>query len=81
MKDVKIVVFILERGPGYDSENVLSRQEAEWEISKLLSDGWQMEGAGGAPGAEDLGTKGIGMGFVVLSRDLPPIDDEELSKS
>lgn len=79
-KEVKIIVFILERGPGYESESVLSRSEAEWEIAKLLSDGWTIAGTGGAPGGEDLGTQGIGMGFVLMSRDITPIDSGELSK-
>lgn len=79
-KDVKIVTFILERGPGIEEEGVLSRQEAEWEIAKLMSDGWVFEGAGGAPGGEDLGKQGIGMGFVILSKDITPIDDSTLMK-
>lgn len=79
-KEVKIVSFILEHGPGYESENVLSRTDAEWELTKLLSDGWEYLGAGGAPGGEDLGTQGIGMGFVLLTREITPIDDSELSK-
>lgn len=77
-KDVKLIVFVLERGPGIESESVLSRSEAEWEIAKLLSDGWKIEGVGGAPGGEDLGPKGIGMGFVVMSRDEMVIDDSPL---
>jgi len=79
-KDIKIISFILEAGPGIESENVLSRTEAEWEIGKLMSDGWDFLGAGGAPGGEDLGKLGIGMGFVILSREIVPIDDGELSK-
>ena len=78
-KDVKIISFILESGPGYESENVFSRTEAEWEIGKLISDGWEFMGAGGAPGGEDLGKQGIGMGFVVLSREITPVDDSALS--
>lgn len=68
-KDVKIIVFILERGPGYESENVFSRSEAEWEIAKLLSDGWSFLGAGGGKGAQDL--IDVGLGFVILTRDIP----------
>lgn len=75
-KEVKLVVFILERGPGYESEGVFSRSEAEWEIAKLLSDGWQFLGAGGGNGAEDLGT--IGLGFVVMSRDVHSITNTPL---
>ncbi len=70
-KEVKIIVFILERGPGYESENVLSRSEAEWEIAKLLSDGWTFLGAGGGKGAQDLND--IGMGFVLLTRDVEAV--------
>ncbi len=66
-KEVKIIVFILERGPGYESENVLSRSEAEWEIAKLLSEGWTFMGAGGGKGAQDLAE--VGLGFVILARD------------
>ncbi|GAB4508466.1 MAG: hypothetical protein OHK0046_00980 [Anaerolineae bacterium] len=77
-KDVKIVAFILERGPGIEEEGVLSRQEAEWEIAKLLSDGWTFEGAGGAPGGEDLGKRGIGMGFVVMSKNIEGLSDRPL---
>lgn len=69
-KEVKIIVFILERGPGYESENILSRSEAEWEIAKLLSEGWNFLGAGGGKGAQDLAE--VGMGFVILSRDTAP---------
>ncbi len=79
-KEVKIVTFILERGPGIEEENVLSRSEAEWEIAKLLSDGWAFLGAGGGPGGEDLGPKQIGMGFVILTREIMNIDNSELSK-
>lgn len=75
-KDVKIVVFILERGPGYESEGVLSRSEAEWEMAKLLSDGWQFMGTGGGSGADDL--KGVGVGFALFQRDLAAIDDRPL---
>lgn len=67
-KEVKIITFILERGPGYESENVFSRSEAEWEIGKLLSDGWSYLGAGGSTGADVM--KDVGMGFVILSRDV-----------
>lgn len=67
-KEVKIITFILEHGPGYESENVFSRSEAEWEIAKLLSDGWTYLGAGGSVGAQDL--KDVGMGFVILARDV-----------
>jgi len=75
-KEVKIVVFILERGPGYESEGVLSRSEAEWEMSMLLSDGWTFMGTGGGNGAEDL--KGVGMGFALFERDMMTISDEPL---
>ena len=67
-KEEKIITFILERGPGYESENVFSRSEAEWELAKLLSDGWTYLGAGGSTGAQDL--KDVGIGFVVLTRDV-----------
>ncbi len=77
-KEVKMVVFILEHGPGYESEGVLSRSEAEWEIAKLLSDGWEFMGAGGGHGGEDLST--IGLGFVVLSREIPATDKSPLSR-
>ncbi|MDX1992449.1 MAG: hypothetical protein SF029_08670 [bacterium] len=76
VKEVKIVAFILERGPGYESEGVLSRSEAEWELAKLLSDGWTFLGAGGGAGAEDL--INVGLGFVVLSREVEPIRDTPL---
>lgn len=75
-KEVKLVVFILERGPGYESEGVLSRSEAEWEMAKLLSDGWEMVGAGGGSGAEDLGS--IGLGFTVFQRETPAMSDRPL---
>lgn len=79
-KEVKIVTFILERGPGIEEENVLSRSEAEWEIAKLLSDGWEYLGAGGGPGGQDLGPQNIGMGFVLLAREITNVDNSELSK-
>ncbi|PJF22619.1 MAG: hypothetical protein CUN56_05045 [Phototrophicales bacterium] len=75
-KQVKMVVFILERGPGYEAEGVLSRSEAEWEMAKLLSDGWQFMGAGGGNGAEDLGA--IGLGFALFSKDATTVDDSPL---
>lgn len=78
-KEVKMVVFILERGPGDESEGVLSRSEAEWEMSKLLSDGWEYMGAGGGAGADDL--KGVGLGFALFSRTVTSVSDEPLSKS
>ncbi len=67
LKEVKIITFILEHGPGYESEGILSRSEAEWEIAKRLNDGWVVVGSGGAPGAQDLNH--IGIGFVVLQRE------------
>ncbi len=76
IKEVKIIVFILERGPGYDSENVFSRTEAEWEIGKHLSDGWKYLGTGGGSGADEL--KGVGLGFVVLTRDVSPVEGKPL---
>jgi hypothetical protein len=75
-KEVKLVVFILERGPGIDSEGVLSRSEAEWEMSKLMSDGWRYMGAGGGSGADDL--KGVGLGFALFERDIPGMTDRPL---
>ena len=72
IKDVKIITFILEHGPGYDGEGILSRSEAEWEIAKRLNDGWTFLGAGGAPGAQDLSH--IGIGFVILQRETPSGD-------
>jgi hypothetical protein len=78
-KEVKMVVFILERGPGYEGESVLSRSEAEWEMSKLLSDGWSFMGAGGGSGGEDL--REIGLGFALFSRDATGVDDGPLSKA
>ncbi len=72
LKEVKIITFILEHGPGYDSEGILSRSEAEWEIAKRLNDGWVIAGAGGAPGAQDMSH--IGIGFVVLQRESEPRD-------
>jgi len=77
-QDVKMVVFILERGPGYESEGVLSRSEAEWEMAKLLSDGWTYMGAGGANGAEDLGA--IGLGFALFQREASGVSDAPLRK-
>ncbi|MFW5691295.1 MAG: hypothetical protein ACOCXZ_02230 [Chloroflexota bacterium] len=77
-KEVKMVVFILERGPGHEAEGVLSRSEAEWEMSKLLSDGWRYLGAGGGSGADDL--KGVGLGFALFERDLPGVEDTPLSR-
>lgn len=68
-KEVKIIPFILEHGPGYESEGVYSRSEAEWEIAMRLNDGWTFLGAGGGSGAEDL--TNIGIGFVVLQREVP----------
>jgi hypothetical protein len=67
-KEVKIITFILEHGPGFESENIFSRSEAEWEISKLLSDGWTYLGAGGSTGAQEL--KDVGMAFVILTREV-----------
>lgn len=67
-KQVKIITFILEHGPGYESENVFSRSEAEWEIARLLSDGWSYLGTGGSTGAQDM--KDVGMGFVILIREV-----------
>lgn len=66
MIEVKLITFILEHGPGYDSEGIFSRSEAEWEIAKHLNDGWTFLGAGGSNGAEDLSA--IGIGFVILQR-------------
>jgi hypothetical protein len=77
-KEVKMVVFILEHGAGYESEGILSRSQAEWEMGKMLSSGWSFMGAGGGAGAEDLGA--IGMGFVLMSRDITKIDDTPLMK-
>lgn len=65
-KEVKMIVFVLERGPGYESEGVLSRSEAEWEMAKLLNNGWEYMGAGGSSGGEDLGA--IGLGFALFQR-------------
>ncbi len=76
-KEVKIVTFILEHGPGYDSEGVFSRTEAEWEMAKLLSDGWRYMGAGGGSGADDL--HGIGIGFALFERDATEYSDRPLS--
>lgn len=67
-KQVKIITFILEHGPGYESENVFSRSEAEWEIARLLSDGWSYLGTGGSTGAQDM--KDVGMGSVILIREV-----------
>jgi hypothetical protein len=75
-KEVKIVVFILERGRGNESEGVFSRSEAEWEMSMLLSDGWRFMGTGGGSGADDL--KGVGLGFALFERDITPISDKPL---
>ncbi len=68
MVEVKLITFILEAGPGYESEGIFSRSEAEWEIGKHLSDGWTYLGSGGAPGAEDL--RNVGIGFVLLQRSI-----------
>ncbi len=75
-KEVKMVVFILERGPGYEAEGVLNRSEAEWEMSKLLSDGWHFLGTGGGSGADEL--KHVGLGFALFQRDKLPIEDRPL---
>lgn len=77
-KDIKIISFFLESGAGIEEEKILSRQEAEWEIAKLMSDGWKIEGFGGAPGGEDLGPKGYGMGFAVLSKDILSSANDQL---
>lgn len=69
--DVKLITFILESGPGYEREGVFSRTEAEWEIAKYLNDGWTYLGAGGGSGAETLRT--VGIGFVILKRERPPM--------
>ena len=76
-KEVKLVVFMLQRGPGYESEGVLSRSEAEWEMAMLLSDGWEYMGAGGGSGSDDV--SGIGLGFALFQRTITPIDDRPLS--
>lgn len=70
IKQVKLITFVLEAGPGFESEGVLSRSEAEWEIAKHLNDGWTYLGAGGAPGAVDL--QNVGIGFVLLQREIAP---------
>jgi len=75
-KDVKLVVFMLQIGPGYEAEGVLSRSEAEWEMAKLLSDGWTYMGAGGGSGAEDLGA--IGLGFALFQKDSTRVVDQPL---
>jgi hypothetical protein len=74
--EVKMVVFVLEHGPGYDTEGVLNRSEAEWEMSKLLSDGWQFLGTGGTTGTDEL--KHIGLGFALFQRQVAPIEDRPL---
>jgi hypothetical protein len=75
-KEVKLVVFILEAGPGDEGGGVYSRTEAEWEMSRLLSDGWEYMGAGGGSGAEDL--RGVGLGFALFQRNVTPISDRPL---
>lgn len=77
-KEIKIITFILENGPGYESEGVFSRSEAEWEIGKLLSNGWTFLGAGGGSGAEDL--PNIGIGFVILARVIARMADDPLMR-
>jgi hypothetical protein len=67
-KEVKIIAFMLEHGPGNETERVYSRTEAEWEIAKRLSDDWTIIASGGGPGGEDLGP--IGLGFVVMAREI-----------
>lgn len=67
MVDVKIIVFMLEHGPGNDAEGVYSRTEAEWQIARRIAEGWKILASGGGPGGQDLGP--IGLGYVVMSRD------------
>jgi hypothetical protein len=67
-KEVRILVFMLEHGPGNEGERVLSRTEAEWEIAKRLNEGWSIIASGGGPGGEDLGP--IGLAYLIFSRDV-----------
>jgi len=76
-KEVKLIVFMLQRGPGHESEGVFSRSEAEWEMAKLLSDGWTYLGAGGGgSSADEIAANGLG--FALFQRDSIVVADTPL---
>jgi hypothetical protein len=77
-KEVKIIAFILERGPGDEAMGILSRSEAEWEIAKHLSDGWSPIASGGSGSTHEMSSAGFG--YMVLSRDLPGLGDSTLHR-